>query len=77
MESNVDGNNKAPLDLSLFWLPVSVQALSTPAPDRPVRVLDLAVIAEITDEWKKKNARKHNRTGWKPNSWVKTQNRNN
>ena len=49
---------------SSSFLPVSVQALSTPAPNRPVHLQDLTVIAMTMGEQMKNNPRKHNRTGW-------------
>lgn len=47
-----------------LFLPVCVQALSTPAPDRPVHLQDLTVSAMTMDEQMSNNPRKHNRGGW-------------
>lgn len=47
-----------------FFLPVCVQALGTPAPDRPVHLQDLTVIAMTMGEQMRNNPRKHNRRGW-------------
>lgn len=45
-------------------LPVCVQALSTPAPDRSVHLQDFTVSAMTMDEQMSNNPRKHNRGGW-------------
>lgn len=49
----------------VFFLPVCMQALGTPAPDRPVHLQDLTVIAMTMGEQMRNNPRKHNRRGWK------------
>lgn len=48
----------------LFFLPVCVQALGTPSPDRPVHLQDLTVSAMTMGEQMKNNPRKHKRRGW-------------
>lgn len=58
------------------FLPVCVQALGTPAPDRPVHLQDLTVIAMTMGEQMRNNPRKHNRRGWqlrtsKVNLWMR------
>lgn len=50
--------------LFLNFLPVCVQALGTPAPDRPLHLQDLTVIAMTMGEQMRNNPRKHNRRGW-------------